>query len=310
MPNTARHNETQPNTAQNGNTDIHSVQPTKESRGRKWCFTINNPNETHETQLNRLYEISVKSVWQKEKGEKGTIHYQGYTAFKNAKKLSQMKLLLTGAHFELCRNEEASILYCQKEEGYVGNRTLKGVKRKVQDPLAGVTPYPWQQQILDIIHTHTHTTYTRDIYWFWEKDGNSGKTSLAKSICLSKGNDAIYVSGKSADIKYALAIRDEEGMETNVVIIDIPRCFNSDYLSYEAIESIVNGIFFSTKYKAVNVIINSPTVIIFSNEPPKLEKVSADRWKVYKINKDTKTAVLQSNQETKKDCDSDEDELE
>ena len=60
--------------------------------------------------------------------------------------------------------------------------------------------YAWQRKALDIYNGEADS---RKIHWFWEPEGNQGKTAFAKHICL-KG-EAIYVNGKAADCKAATA---------------------------------------------------------------------------------------------------------
>jgi len=49
------------------------------------------------------------------------------------------------------------------------------------------------------------------------------------------------------------------------------------------LESIKNGLFFSGKYESTQVVMNSPHLIIFANEPPDKSKMSADRWHIVRI---------------------------
>ncbi len=56
-------------------------------------------------------------VWQKEKGENGTVHLQGYVAFSVRKSLATMKNVNGSAHWEVRRgtHDEAKA-YCMKPE--------------------------------------------------------------------------------------------------------------------------------------------------------------------------------------------------
>ena len=70
---------------------------------RNWCFTLNNP----ERQIN-WPEAARYAVWQKERGENGTEHYQGYVEFKHNKTLDAVKNILpehTGKHGEELSNK-------------------------------------------------------------------------------------------------------------------------------------------------------------------------------------------------------------
>lgn len=69
------------------------------------------------------------------------------------------------------------------------------------------------------------------------------------------------------------------GRPPKIIIIDIPR-YNMDYISYGGMEEIKNGCFFSSKYEGGMVLMNSPHVIVFANQPPDEGMMSKDRWKV------------------------------
>ena len=130
----------------------------------------------------------------------------------------------------------------------------------------------------DLIYKAIDTNCPRSIYWFYDKRGNSGKSSMCKILCANNG--AIILSGKSADMKYAIVkYKEKHGIYPELILIDCPRS-NTDYLSYGGIEEIKNGCFFSSKYECDMVIMNNPTIIIFANVTPDTSKMSNDRWKI------------------------------
>lgn len=90
---------------------------------RNWVFTVNNPTE----QL--TWDDSAKyAVWQKEKGEQGTEHYQGYVEFKSSKKLDAVKRILPTAHWEIRRgSQQDAIDYCTKTDSWVEGPWTHGV---------------------------------------------------------------------------------------------------------------------------------------------------------------------------------------
>ena len=63
-------------------------------------------------------EKKIFLVYQLEKGDSGTEHYQGYVIFKSLKSMRQVKVLFPRAHLEKARGSSAqNIKYCTKEEG-------------------------------------------------------------------------------------------------------------------------------------------------------------------------------------------------
>lgn len=98
---------------------------TSTSRGRNWCFTINNPTN----QLTFIDSTIKYAIWQKECPEEGTPHYQGYIEFKTLKSFTQVKGLLgETAHIELRRGtREQARDYCRKEDSRVAGPWEHGV---------------------------------------------------------------------------------------------------------------------------------------------------------------------------------------
>ena len=67
-----------------------------------------------------------------------------------------------------------------------------------------------------------------------------------------------------------------------IVMIDLTRCIEN-YVSYQGIEEIKNGIFYNTKYESGMVLFDSPHIIIFANFPPEEGKLNADRWNIVNL---------------------------
>lgn len=71
-------------------------------RGKRWVFTINNPSEDESIAWDP--EQFEYLGYQRERGEQGTEHYQGFVVFRQRKRLAQAKQLLgERAHLELAR---------------------------------------------------------------------------------------------------------------------------------------------------------------------------------------------------------------
>lgn len=79
---------------------------------RSWCYTLNNFTDEEVTTLKALE--CKKHKCGIERGESETPHLQGTIIFKNATRLSALKKILTRAHWEPCKAEEASLNYCCK----------------------------------------------------------------------------------------------------------------------------------------------------------------------------------------------------
>jgi len=86
------------------------------SRSRKWCFTINNPNDWDTCDLEVLKANAQYVIIGRETGVEGTPHWQGFCYFKERKSLIQVKAYVPRAHLEPARGtNEQAITYCKKD---------------------------------------------------------------------------------------------------------------------------------------------------------------------------------------------------
>lgn len=91
-----------------------------------WCFTLNNPTD-HEITL--LHEVFNKdpiqyAIYQKEEGESGTPHLQGYLEVQPKQRLAPLKRLLQVDRIHLEKRKgtrDQARAYCQKAESRVTN---------------------------------------------------------------------------------------------------------------------------------------------------------------------------------------------
>uniref|UniRef100_UPI004047B8EC hypothetical protein n=1 Tax=Aliarcobacter sp. TaxID=2321116 RepID=UPI004047B8EC len=266
---------------ENGATGLPVVGNTKQrvSPSIHWVFTLNNYEKE---ELDYLIEFMgngsiEKYMMQEEIGENGTPHIQGYISFK--KKCRPLETIkLKRIHWEKCNNIEASINYCRKEESRNGKQWTNIKEKKELKILKPKDLYKWQLDILDIVNKEPDD---RTIYWIWEDVGGAGKTQFCKY--LIHHHKAALIAGKSNDCKHGIICYEQLNKEyPELVIYDVPRC-NMDYVSYDTLECIKNGLFFSGKYETAQVMFNSPHVFVFSNEPPNLGKMSMDRWVIIDI---------------------------
>lgn len=86
---------------------------------RRWCFTLNNPREDeHVHTLWSTWTGLRFAVCQREQGESGTDHYQGYTEWSGTMRLAAVKRLLPRAHWEPAKGTQAhNVDYCTKADG-------------------------------------------------------------------------------------------------------------------------------------------------------------------------------------------------
>lgn len=90
------------------------MEPAQQKRSRNWCFTLNNPENDD---IPRTWPSVKYVVWQKEKGEAGTSHLQGYVIWASARTLSAVKDTNGQAHWGIREKpHEAARRYCMKED--------------------------------------------------------------------------------------------------------------------------------------------------------------------------------------------------
>lgn len=270
-----------PDNGDNGDASLVIVNTkTRASQLLHYCFTLNNYLPTDIPLLETwLYERCVSFAFQEEIGkETHTPHLQGVISLKKRSRLDEIKY--PRIHWEYpVKNVAAAYIYCTKEDTRKPNTSPYLFNYTVPKPLKLIENfYEWQTNIINLIKKEPDD---RTIYWYWEPNGCAGKTALAKYIC-TKFN-AICVSGKSNDCKFAIvAYKKIKGIYPDIIIYNVPRC-NHDYISYEGMESIKDGFFFSGKYESCQAIFNSPHILVFANDEPDYDKVSKDRWHVVEL---------------------------
>lgn len=133
----------------------------------------------------------------------------------------------------------------------------------------------WQKEMQTIL---TGPVDPRAVYWLYEKEGNFGKSQYTEY--LVRNHEALVLSGKGHDMKHAV-----EGQK--VILFDLSRT-QEDFISWQTVEEIKNGVFFSGKYDSGQKVFDRPHVVLFANFPPPYEKdgkatLSFDRWRVYEL---------------------------
>lgn len=243
-----------------------------------WVFTYNNYIEDRLPGLGDLLKKKCTIVfYNKEIGESGTPHLQGYLKFKKKERPSEIFKDYQIWWQKAKGNIEENWHYCSKsvkqEEvitfiyGYKPKKELKIIKDL----------RPWQEKLESIL---LEDPDDRGIIWVYEETGNVGKSAFSKYMVVK--HEALYITeGKKSDIinivyNYVL------NQDLDIMILDVPRD-NGNNISYKSLEEVKNGLICNTKYETGNKVINSPNIIVFSNSPPQINKMSMDRWQIYKI---------------------------
>lgn len=254
-----------------------------------YCFTLNNYTDGEYNDLkNHFIDKKYDYIIGKEIGESGTPHLQGYINYPNKITFTSLKKLCNRLHIEKANgNKQQNYNYCSKDGNFESNMKfkistddfIKSVEQKVFDnEYKNVEWKPWQKQILDIIETKPDN---RTIHWYYENEGNTGKSFLTKYIALKY--NVIIADGKKDNIfnQVNVMMRENQQIPT-VIILDVPRR-NQGYVSYGVLEQLKNGMIYSGKYEGGRCIFEAPHVIVFSNSLPDTSEMSADRWHIVNI---------------------------
>lgn len=253
---------------------IEEKKETKPQQYTYWFFTFNNYTLEEAEQLAEIFKSECKwYIFQEEIGEQGTPHLQGTISLVKRQRLTSLKVFNIKIHWKPTKCVKASIEYCTKEKTRNGKQWIYGINLEIPPTIKLIEPFGWQLELLNIIKQEPDD---RTIHWFWEPDGNVGKSQMTKYLVVK--HNAIICTGKSADIFHVLT----KHKNIALVIVDCPRS-QQDFINYGAIEQVKNGLVFSGKYDSTQLVFNSPHVIVFANCRPDLTKMSIDRWNVVDI---------------------------
>ncbi len=124
--------------------------------GRYFVFTWNNPNlDPDDFHASFAGTGDSFLIFQREKGENGTEHYQGYVEFSRNKGISQLKSLNSQIHWENRRGTQAQAIdYSGKEDTRVDGPWQYGEPKKLNN--TGVSP--------DFLVTVKQAKRLRDVY--------------------------------------------------------------------------------------------------------------------------------------------------
>lgn len=267
-------------TAEEGNTSPSSSS-TSTKECRNWFFTWNNYTEQDFEDIKAwLSTVKTKKyVLGKEVGKEGTPHIQGCIMFVSSKKFSSLKAKWPKVHWEKTISAQAAIDYCKKEGDFCEKKTLE---EQYDDYMlkiySDVEWRPWQQDIINLLG---EMPSSRTVNWYWEGEGNIGKSFMTKYIEWKY--KCIIVNGKQSDVFNGIRTYLETKKEyPEVVIVDIPRT-NKEYVCYSTMEKIKDGLMYSGKYEGGVIRLLPVHLIVFANFEPEKRKLSDDRWNIVEL---------------------------
>jgi len=235
-------------------------------------------------------KVTKKYVFQLEKGkEKGREHFQCYInlnerSWHTGKPLGALlsSLGMKGASARPASVEGKALLkkYAMKDDTRLAGPWADCPIYLGRDLGCMVNPYPWQQNIIDMIQQDPND---RKIIWIDDSHGNVGKSKLLKHLCFN-GLAKRVPMGNATQLKTNVITQGA----ARVYCVDIPRTIGSTEKMHDlisAVEEVKNGWVASAMYgKHQELYMEPPHVLCFSNMPPPSYMMSPDRWVIYKIN--------------------------
>lgn len=136
-----------------------------------------------------------------------------------------------------------------------------------------------QKQALEALQA----TNDREVMVWYDKNGNVGKSWFTGAL-WERG--LAYVVPPTVDtvkgmMQYVASSYIDQGWRP-FVVIDIPRSWKWSEQLYTAIESIKDGLVYDTRYNSRMINIRGVKVLVMCNTLPKLDKLSQDRWRIYR----------------------------
>lgn len=238
-----------------------------------WDFTAKDDGLTAQEVIDLCNDLGCdRFAFGREVGEGGYQHYQGRVVLKVGKDIKT----LTNWNKQHCVTWHWSpthvrdFNYVEKEGDFY--RSWEGHLAKYST----IELRPWQKQAVDILTGQNN----RVVDVIVDPEGNHGKTWLAKY--LSATHKATYVPPfVEAQDYMAFAMAKPSAR----YVIDIPRAETVKQRKgmWSAIEQIKNGYVYDKRYQFRDAWIGEPQVLVFANETPDREALSADRWHLYRF---------------------------
>lgn len=281
-----------------GNTKLLSVDTEKKNKKKQpspakhWVFTFNNYTENDYIKIVDYYSSNSSTydviIFQEEIGDSGTRHLQGCQSYKVGKGRPFNQGLNKSIHWEskgkFSTLQQMRDYCCDPKKrapngrcflfNYQEPQELKIIRRSQL--------YKWQIFIIDEISKEAND---RDIIWIYGSSG-LGKTQFTKYLVYHHG--AIQLQGNRRHILKVVS----QHLRTKLFVF-LLTMNDMGNAPYSALEQVKDGLFMS-HFGCDNtepVIMNSPHILVFANNPPEKFRIAAKKLKI--INLDTLEEMIE-----------------
>lgn len=262
------------------------------SQIRRWDIRANADYYTAEELTKFLDQIASHWVFQKEKGEKGYVHWQGRMKLWDKRGLRKKALMNLMDKIDMkvpnylrptsnpCKDFRYPMKASSRIDGPYSNKDKPAYIPK-QFQLEELRD--WQKQVLETKDQWD----TRAIHVLINHEGNIGKSTLAHWARLNEGAMVLPPMNdcdKIVQSACCMAIAKQQ-RKSCMVFFDIPRSVPQNKLAslFAGIEIVKSGYLYDWRHKFKFWDMNSPVVWIFMNQRPRLAMLTSDRWKLYEL---------------------------
>lgn len=135
----------------------------------------------------------------------------------------------------------------------------------------GEVLYVWQAVLKDVLLAEPPND--RGILFYVDKEGGHGKTWFQRYMVTNYPDKVQILScGKRDDVAHAIDVH------KTIFLFNIPRG-GMEYFNYNIIEQLKDRMVFSPKYDSCTKVLNqNPHVVVFTNEDPKMDAMTEDRY--------------------------------
>jgi len=246
-----------------------------------WDFTIPMERITADELKLKLKEWAKSWCFQGEKGEKTDYkHWQGRLSLKI--KSRKGPEIIDGTHWSITSDENKdNMFYMLKEDTRIEGPWKDDDEKPAYIPrqIREIKElYPWQKSVIESAKKWD----TRTINILYDENGNKGKSIVKTYMGCHNIGRSIPFTNDYRDMMRMV-------MDTNkmrLYIIDLPRAMKKEHLFqfFSGIETLKDGYAYDDRYHFKEEYFDSPNIWVFMNILPEMSYLTADRWRVWRIN--------------------------
>lgn len=235
--------------------------------------------------IRQLKEWAKKYVFQLERGDKGSYHYQGRMSLIKKRRPGTLKKALSTAFPRLhvsptVVSNTGNFSYVMKADTRVeGPWRDGGVVKRLRRQHRVAELYPFQQEIIDRLDRWE----PRIVNCLVDEKGCSGKSTLISNACMLDGVYRIFPLRDKKDFMRMVmnTIKDDE--TPKALMVDVPRAENVKTDFWIGLETVKDGFAYDDRYQFKTIEFDSPQVWVFTNTMPNWNLLTNDRWQFWMI---------------------------